>query len=79
MSLSIGNLKHSWQASRFRWVSGVKSKFKFIRKHASAERPSLPHSLQVWLFLDFLAAEMGKQRKVIEGAAVNSRAATPQR
>jgi DNA-binding transcriptional LysR family regulator len=41
--------------------------------------PDLRHSPRVRVFLDFLAAEMGKQRKIIEGAAVNSRAATPQR
>jgi hypothetical protein len=79
MSLPIGNLKHNWQASRFRWESDFKSKFKFVRKHAPAERPGLPHSLRVWLFLDFLTAEISKHRKMIEGATVDSGSATLQR
>jgi hypothetical protein len=51
-------MKHSWRASHFRWVSGFK--FKFVRQHAPAERPDQPHSLQVWLFLHFLALTQTK-------------------
>jgi hypothetical protein len=31
------------------------------------------------VFLDFLAAEIGKQRKIVEGATADSGVATPQR
>jgi DNA-binding transcriptional LysR family regulator len=41
--------------------------------------PDLRHSPRVRVFLDFLAAEIGKQRRIIEGAIVDSESATPQR
>jgi DNA-binding transcriptional LysR family regulator len=41
--------------------------------------PDLRHSPRVRVFLDFLAAEVAKQRKLIEGVTVDSGSATPQR
>jgi DNA-binding transcriptional LysR family regulator len=41
--------------------------------------PDLRHSPRVRVFLDFLAAEIGKQRKLIEGAIVDPESSTPQR
>jgi DNA-binding transcriptional LysR family regulator len=41
--------------------------------------PDLRHSPRVRVFLDFLAAEIGKQRRIIEGATVDSESATSQR
>jgi DNA-binding transcriptional LysR family regulator len=41
--------------------------------------PDLRHSPRVRVFLDFLAAEIRKQRRIIEGATVDSESATPQR
>jgi len=40
--------------------------------------PDLRHSPRVRVFLDFLAAEIGKQRKLIEGATVGPESTTPQ-
>jgi DNA-binding transcriptional LysR family regulator len=40
--------------------------------------PDLRHSPRVRVFLDFLAAEIGKQRKLIEGATVDPESTTPQ-
>jgi DNA-binding transcriptional LysR family regulator len=41
--------------------------------------PDLRHSPRVRVFLDFLAAEIGKQRRIIEGATVDPGSTTPQR
>jgi DNA-binding transcriptional LysR family regulator len=41
--------------------------------------PDLRQSPRVRVFLDFLAAEIGKQRRLVEGTAVASASATPQR
>jgi DNA-binding transcriptional LysR family regulator len=41
--------------------------------------PDLRHSPRVRVFLDFLAAEIGRQRKIIEGATVDPGSTTAQR
>ncbi|MBD2750908.1 LysR family transcriptional regulator [Microvirga sp. BT688] len=40
--------------------------------------PDLRHSPRVRMFLDFLAAEIGKQRRIVEGATVDPESTTPQ-